>query len=128
MNGNPDVRAKAIRLPRFRKMPSGPGKLLPDAHEVLTLEREVEITRDAVREAVVGRLVAFEASGGARIIERHGQPEQDGEDTGGGQHSGTGGHLAPSRGYGHADHAAPPVKKLRSSRMIPCRFVARDEA
>ena len=54
----------------------GRRELLPDAHEVLTLEREIEITREAVRQAVVGRFVAFEPSRGARIIERDGKPQE----------------------------------------------------
>ena len=39
----------------------GPGKLFPDANQILALVLEVEISREAVPEHVVGRLVALEA-------------------------------------------------------------------
>ena len=60
-NGNELDPRMSTSLPRLRKMPSGPGIFLPDADEILALELEIEVAREAVREHVVGRLVAFEA-------------------------------------------------------------------
>ena len=70
MNGNPAVERRRFAA-ALQEDALGAGKLLPDAHEVLALEREVEVTREAVREAVVGGAVAFEASARRGEVDRH---------------------------------------------------------
>ena len=67
----------SMSLPRLRKMPCGPGELLPYPDQILALELEVEIVRKAVREHVVCGLVRLEAAA-IRLgeIDRHGKRQQ----------------------------------------------------
>ena len=67
--GKTTERLNADGLPALQEDPFRAGKLLPDADQVLALEGEVEIARQAVRQAVVGRLVAFEPAGALRKID-----------------------------------------------------------
>src|SRR5262249_47135848 len=71
-------RADAIDLAPLQEDSLGTAaEFLPDAREILALEREVEVGRQALREAVIGRLVAFEALRLTRQVERRGERHQD---------------------------------------------------
>ena len=72
--GNVDDRAEVDIAAALEEDAVGPGELLPDPDQILTLEREVAVAHDAVGEAVVGRLVSLERLRGSRKIDRHGKP------------------------------------------------------
>ena len=57
-----------------------PGKLFPHPQQIAALEREVPVFRQAVGEAVVGRLVTLESVGCAREIDGNGEAQEHDRD------------------------------------------------
>src|SRR5262249_6891785 len=128
-------RADAIDLAPLQEDSFGTAtEFLPDACEILALEREIEVGGDALREAVVGRLVAFEALRLTRQIECRGERQEDdpsgaGRDRAGAARRARAVHAAGACA-GHrraAAHAgASEVRNDRSAARMPFRLVARD--
>ena len=70
----------ACHFPALEEDPFRSREFLPDADQILTLEREIEIAREAVRETVVGGFIALEALGVLRHVKRRSRGQKhDGE-------------------------------------------------
>ena len=90
-------------------------ELFPHAHQILALEREVGVARQAVRQAVVRGFVAFEPLSRFRDIDRQRERHQQQTEADGGDRAGA---------ARHADDS--DVRNERSARRMPFRRVARD--
>ncbi len=94
-------------------------ELLPDARQVLALELGVEVLREAVPEAVVGRLVALEAERHHRELHGQGEAEQQRTDDERGEHAGVVPRAARVRETRRVHRRRPPSRNDRSSVSIP---------